>query len=54
MKLSILSVCLLAFLFTFSTQTFAVDFTVNLTTDQHDANTDRQERRRQLFQCQAE
>ncbi len=29
----------MAFLFTFSTQTFAVDFTVNLTTDQHDANT---------------
>jgi hypothetical protein len=38
MKISILSVCLLAFLFTFSTQTFAVDFTVNLTTDQHDAS----------------
>ncbi len=28
----------MAFLFTFSTQAFAVDFTVNLTTDQHDAN----------------
>jgi hypothetical protein len=38
MKLSILSVCLLALLFTFSTQTFAVDFTVNLTTDQRDAS----------------
>jgi hypothetical protein len=38
MKITMLSVCLLAFLFTFSTQTFAVDFTVNLTTDQHDAN----------------
>jgi hypothetical protein len=36
MKLSILSVCLLAFLFTFSTQTFATTFTVNLTTDQFD------------------
>jgi predicted outer membrane repeat protein len=39
MKITFLSVCLLAFLFTLSTQTFAVDFTVNLTTDQHDANT---------------
>ncbi len=39
MKISILSVFILAFLFTFSTQTFAVDFTVNLTTDQPDANT---------------
>ncbi len=39
MKITFLSVCLLAFLFTFSTETFAVDFTVNLTTDQHDANT---------------
>jgi predicted outer membrane repeat protein len=39
MKITFLSVCLLAFLFTFSTQTFAVDFTVNLTTDEHDANT---------------
>ena len=28
----------MAFLFTFSTQVFAVDFTVNLTTDQHDAS----------------
>jgi hypothetical protein len=36
MKLSILSVCLLAFLFTFSTQTFATTFIVNLTTDQFD------------------
>ncbi len=38
MKLSILSVCLLAFLFTFSTQTFAVDFTVNVASDQPDPN----------------
>ncbi len=38
MKVTILSVCLLAFLFTFSTQTFAADFGVNLTSDQHDAN----------------
>lgn len=39
MKVSILTVSLLGFLFTFSTQTFAVDFIVNLTTDQHDAST---------------
>jgi hypothetical protein len=38
MKVVILALCLLAFLFTFSTRTFAVDFTVNLTTDQHDAS----------------
>jgi hypothetical protein len=38
MKITFLSVCLLAFLFTFSTETYAVDFTVNLTTDQHDAS----------------
>jgi hypothetical protein len=38
MKVTILSVCLLAFLFTFSTQIFAADFGVNLTSDQHDAN----------------
>ncbi|MCA1624222.1 MAG: FG-GAP-like repeat-containing protein [Acidobacteria bacterium] len=38
MKVTILTSCLLAFLFTFSTQTFAVDFTVNLTADQHDAS----------------
>jgi predicted outer membrane repeat protein len=38
MKVSFLSVCLLAFLFALPTQAFAVDFTVNLTTDQHDAN----------------
>ncbi|MCA1623112.1 MAG: hypothetical protein LC768_01675, partial [Acidobacteria bacterium] len=38
MKVTILSVCLLAFLFTFSTQTFAADFGVNFTSDQHDAN----------------
>ncbi len=38
MKVTFLGLCLLAFLFTFTTQTFAVDFTVNLTTDQHDAN----------------
>jgi hypothetical protein len=37
MKVIILTSCLLAFLFTFSTQTFATDFTVNLTTDEHDA-----------------
>jgi predicted outer membrane repeat protein len=39
MKITFLSVCLLTLLFTFSTQTFAVDFTVNLTTDQQDAST---------------
>jgi hypothetical protein len=39
MKITILSFSLMALLFTFSTQTFAVDFTVNLTTDQHDAST---------------
>lgn len=38
MKPIIVTLCLLTFLFTFSTQTFAVDFTVNLTTDQYDAN----------------
>jgi len=38
MRVTILSVCFLAFLFTFSTQTFAVDFGVNFTSDQHDAN----------------
>ncbi len=38
MKITILTTCLLAFLFTFSTQTFAADATVNLTTDQHDTN----------------
>jgi parallel beta-helix repeat protein len=39
MKVTILIVCLLAFLYTFSTQTFAADFTVNLTTDEFDAST---------------
>ncbi len=39
MKITFLSVCLLTLLFTFSTQTFAVDFTVNLTTEQQDAST---------------
>jgi CSLREA domain-containing protein len=39
MKTTILTFCLLAILLTFSTQVFAVDFTVNLTTDQQDANT---------------
>jgi hypothetical protein len=39
MKLSILSVCLLAFLFTFSTQTFAASFVVNNNGDTNDANT---------------
>ncbi|MCA1624130.1 MAG: hypothetical protein LC778_10085 [Acidobacteria bacterium] len=39
MKITILTLSLLAFIFTFSIQTFAADFTVNLTTDQHDANT---------------
>jgi hypothetical protein len=38
MKVNILSLCVLAFLFTFSTQTFAVDFGVNFTSDQHDEN----------------
>ncbi len=38
MKITILTACLLAFLFTFSTPTFAATATVNLTTDQHDAN----------------
>lgn len=38
MKVSILTVCLLAFLFTFSAQIFAVDFTVNRVTDEHDAD----------------
>ncbi len=38
MKITFLSVCLLALIFTFSTQTFAVDFTINLTTDESDAN----------------
>jgi hypothetical protein len=38
MKVSFLSLCLLAFLFALPTKTFAVDFTVNLTTDQGDAN----------------
>ncbi len=38
MKIIILTMCLLTFLFTFPAQTFAVDFTVNLTADQHDAN----------------
>lgn len=37
-KLLILSTILCVLLFGFSTQTFAVDFTVNLTTDQPDAN----------------
>lgn len=38
MKVTILSLCLLAFLFTFSIPTFAVNFSVNFTSDQHDAN----------------
>ncbi len=38
MKTTILTACFLTFLFTFSTQTFAEDFTVNLTADQHDAS----------------
>jgi CSLREA domain-containing protein len=38
MKITILTACLLAFLFTFSTPTFAATATVNLTTDEHDAN----------------
>ena len=38
MKVTILTLCLLAFLFTFSTQTFAVDFTVNTTNDLPDTN----------------
>lgn len=37
-KLLVFSSVLSAFLFAFSVQTFAVDFTVNLITDQHDAN----------------
>jgi hypothetical protein len=36
MKLTILPLCLLALLFTFSIQTFATTFVVNLTTDQFD------------------
>lgn len=39
MKLTIYSLSLLVLLLIFSTPTFAVDFTVNLTTDEHDANT---------------
>ena len=40
MKNSILHLCLLtALLLVFSAETFAVDFNVNLTTDEHDANT---------------
>jgi len=38
MKVTILTFCLFAFLLAFSTQTFAVDFTVNLTTDQSDSS----------------
>jgi hypothetical protein len=40
MKVTIFALCLLAFLFVFSTQTFAVDFTVNLGReyDFHDSN----------------
>lgn len=37
MKTTILTACLLAFLFAFSIQTFAIDFTVNQITDEHDA-----------------
>ncbi len=40
MKITFLSVCLLAFLFTFSTQTFAVDFTVNQAGDAGDFTCD--------------
>lgn len=39
MKFTILSICVLAFLFIFQAQTFAANIFVNLTTDQHDANT---------------
>jgi hypothetical protein len=39
MKATFLTFSLLAFLLTFSTQTLALDFTVNLTTDEHDADT---------------
>ncbi len=38
MKVTLLTLNLLAFLFAFSTQTFAVDFMVNLTGDEPDAN----------------
>ncbi len=38
MKFTILTLCILSFLFTFSTQTFAVDFTVNTTNDLPDTN----------------
>lgn len=37
-KLLMFSSVLLAFLFTFSAQTFAIDFTVNQVTDEHDAS----------------
>jgi len=37
LKTITLILCLLAFLFTFSTQTFAIDFTVNTTNDLPDA-----------------
>lgn len=39
MKKTILFLCCIGFLLTFSTPVFAVDFSVNLTTDQHDADT---------------
>ena len=39
MKVTIMTSSLLAFLFAFPAQILAVDFTVNLTTDQHDAST---------------
>ena len=39
MKHTVLTFCLFAILLTFSSQTFAVDFMVNLTTDEHDAST---------------
>jgi hypothetical protein len=38
MKITILTACLLAFLFTFSTPAAGATYTVNLTTDEHDAN----------------
>lgn len=38
MKLTIFYLCFFTFLFTFSAETFAVDFTVNLATDEHDGN----------------
>lgn len=38
MKLTIFYLCFFTFLFAFSIQTFAVDFTVNLTSDERDAN----------------